>query len=415
MTRPRRRPWIWFGLVVLLLAGASGAIAWVRSTHTPPDLPMATVHKGEFLVLVHTRGELVARHAVELSAPREVSDLTIVFLAPPGSEVTPGQVVIRFDSSRAQQQLQQQTAALNQAQSALDQAVAQARITGEQDKLDLDQAKYDVERAKLEASKQAIVSAIQGEESHIDLGIAEEKLKVEESAIALHKTSDEAKMASATRLRDQQAHEVAITKKQLEEMEIRSPIRGVTSYHNNYSNGWANAQPFKAGDHVWPSAIIGEIPDLSTLAMESRLDEVDRGKVSPGSAVLVHVDALPEKTFPAKLDAVSPLTEQSFTDWPPTRSFKAYASVASADPRLRPGMNAAADFVVTRIPDALSIPAKALFVRDGKPVVYLKTPRGYEPRFIDVQARNTDEAAIRGIAAGSRVALEDPSKTGARP
>jgi multidrug efflux pump subunit AcrA (membrane-fusion protein) len=125
------------------------------------------------------------------------------------------------------------------------------------------------------------------------------------------------------------------------------------------------------------------------------------------------VDALPENTFPAKLDSVSPLTEQSFTDWPPTRSFKAYASVAQADPRLRPGMNAGADFVVTRIPDALSVPAKALFVRDGKPAVYVKTSGGFEPRMVDVEARNTDEVAVRGIDGGARVALEDPAKTGA--
>ena len=41
-------------------------------------------------------------------------------------------------------------------------------------------ARYQVERARLEASKQAIVSVIQGEESKIDLSSAEEKLRQEE-------------------------------------------------------------------------------------------------------------------------------------------------------------------------------------------------------------------------------------------
>ena len=35
---------------------------------------------------------------------------------------------------------------------------------------------------------------------------------------------------------------------------------------------------------------------------------------------------------------------------------------------MRPGMNAGADLVQTKIPDAISIPAKALFTIAGKPV-----------------------------------------------
>ena len=89
----------------------------------------------------------------------------------PEGQSKPGDPVIRFDPSSARQQLDEKNAALHQAQATLDQAVAQARITAEQDKLDLATARYDVERAKLEASKQAIVSVIQGEESKIDLAI----------------------------------------------------------------------------------------------------------------------------------------------------------------------------------------------------------------------------------------------------
>ena len=98
--------------------------------------------------------------------------------------------MIRFDPSSARQQLQEKEAGLRQAQATLDQAVAQARITGEQDKLDLAAARYEVERARLEASKAEIVSALQGEESKIDLGLAEQKLRVTDSTVKLHEVSD---------------------------------------------------------------------------------------------------------------------------------------------------------------------------------------------------------------------------------
>jgi HlyD family secretion protein len=416
MTRRKRSPiWVRLCILLLALAAAGFGIERMRRGRALPDLPTAAARRGEFLVLARTRGELIARRSIGLHAPRDVPDLQIVLLAPPGSEVQPGQVVVRFDPSRAQQQLRERGASLKQAQGSLDQALAQAKNTAEQDKLDLAQARYDVERARLEASKQAIVSAIQGAESRIDLGLAEEKLKVEQATVELHRKSDEAKVASLTRLRDQEQTEIDITRAQLEKMEVHSPIKGVVSFLSNYSQGWMNAQPFKVGDHVWPGAAIAEIPELDTLEMESRVDEVDRGAIGPGSTVLVHVDAYPETTFQAKLMMISPLTEESITDWPPTRSFKAYAKIDKPDPRLRPGMNAGADFVVTRIPDAISIPAKALFMHDGKPAVYVRTPKGFQPRELTVVARNPEEVAVSGIAAGAQVALQEPAKDGQRP
>jgi HlyD family secretion protein len=73
-------------------------------------------------------------------------------------------------------------------------------------------------------------------------------------------------------------------------------------------------------------------------------------------------------------------------------------------------MNAGADIVETRIPDAVSIPAKALFTLHSKPVVYLKSSGGYRPTEVRVRARNTDEVAVDGIAAGAFVALAEPEQ-----
>ena len=158
--------------------------------------------------------------------------------------------VIRFDPSRTQQDLKERTAALQQAQSTLDQAIAQARIAEDQDALDLATAKYNVEKARLEASKQAIMSAISGEESQIDLTLAEEKLKVQETATVTHRKSNEQKIAAFERARDTAKRQVDLTRYQLSLMELKSPLDGVITYLPNYSQGWMNAQPFKVGDHA---------------------------------------------------------------------------------------------------------------------------------------------------------------------
>jgi HlyD family secretion protein len=377
------------------------------------NLPSAPAHKGEFLVLVRVRGEITAQRSVQLAAPLNVPDLRIVWLATPGSVVKAGEPVIRFDPSSARQQQDEKKAALQQAQSGLEQALAQARITAEQDKRDLAAASYQVERARLEASKQAIVSVIQGEESKIDLASAEEKLRVQEAAVNLHQKSDQGKIASLTSQRDKAKAELDLTAERLGKMEIKAPLTGLVTYLNNNSQGWMNAQPFKVGDRAWPGGGIAEIPDLNTLQLEGKVEEVERGRIAVGQDVRVRVDALPEKPLTGKLIGISPLAEQNW-EWPPTRNFRAYAHIDPPDPRLRPGMNGSLDIIVSRIPAAISIPAKAVFTHNGKPVVYTGDKGRWQRVDVEIVARNPDELAVRGIEGGQMVALTEPEMAGAR-
>jgi multidrug efflux pump subunit AcrA (membrane-fusion protein) len=403
---PRRL--IRFLLLLLIAAGAVFAVRQFRRTQAVAALPMAAAHKGDFLVLVRTRGQLLARRSEQLMAPLDATDLQIIWLAPAGGAVKKGDVVIRFDPSRMQQDLKEKQVALEQAQATLDQAVADARIAADQDKIDLSSANYQTEKAKLEAAKQAIMSKIQGEESEIDFNLAAQRLKVQQSAVITHEKSAESRIASLTRARDTAKTQVEFTQHQLSLMELKSPLDGVINYMSNYSQGWINAQPFKVGDHAVAGGVLAEIPELSSIQMEAKVDEVDRGRVAVGNKVMVHVDAFPEKVLPATVVFVTPLPEQN-NEWPPSRSFRAYAQLDSPDARLRPGMNAGADIVETKIPNAISIPAKALFTRDGRPVVYIKAGEQYVAKPVQVTAKNPDQVAIAGIEAGTMVALTDPA------
>ena len=274
----------------------------LRKVQAAGTLPVAPARKGDFLVIVRCRGELKARRSMQITAPVNVPSLRIVWQAPSGSTVKSGDPVVRLDPSSTRQQLQEKEAALQQAQATLDQAVAEARITAEQDQRDLSTSKYDVERARMEASKAEIVSKLQGEESRIDLGLAEQKLRVQEATVNLHDTSGKAKIASLTRQRDQAQTEVDLTKHRLAQMELKAPLGGIVMYLPNYSQGWMNAKPFQVGDQVWPGGVVAEIPDLSTLEMEGKVEEIDRGRVAAGDEARVRIDSLPELTMPADLN-----------------------------------------------------------------------------------------------------------------
>ena len=404
------RRWATRLLVLVLLAGAGFGVYRLRGVHASVTLPNTAVRKGEFLVLVRCRGALRARKSIGIYAPM-VPGLRISWLAPVGENVNAADVIVRFDSSSAQQQLAQKDAQLRQAQATLDQAVAQSKITAQQDATDLADAKFTVERARLQASQSEIVSRIQGEESRIDLGVAEQKLKVEEATVALHQAADRSKIASLTRQRDQAKFDVDITRERISQMELKAPSSGVLNLNTNCSGAFTSAdcKPYKVGDNAFAGMSLGQIPDLNTLEMDAKLEEADRGKVALHQDVIVRVDALPELNIPAKVSEVSSLAEMRM-EYPYTRSFRAYAAILQPDKRLRPEMNGGMDIIVKRIPNAISIPSRALFTRAGKPIVYLSDAGQYRAAEVEVLARNPDEVAISGIPASSTVALVDVSK-----
>jgi hypothetical protein len=250
--------------------------------------------------------------------------------------------------------------------------------------------------------------AIKGQESAIDLEIAQQKLKLQEATIALHEASSASRIASLTRQRDQVKTDVDLTTARIAQMELKAPIDGLLLFNMNYSGVFttADAKPYKVGDNVGSNMLLGSVPDLSSLEMNVKLEEADRGRVAVEQDALVRVDALPESSVPAKVNEVTALAEMSL-EYPYTRSFRASARLLRPDARLRPDMNGGLDVIVRRIADAVSIPSKALFTRDGKPVVFVGERGRYRTVEVGIEARNPDEVAVTGVPAGAVVALVD--------
>ena len=411
MKKSKLRGFILAGMLLTVAGVSAVGVSRFRSFDPDANLPSAPAKKGEFKVIVRSRGELKARTSVQVTAPVNVPELRIVWMVAEGMHVKAGDPILRFDPSSVRQQLQEKDAALKQAQAAVDQVIAEAHVTAEQDKIDLAKAVYQVERAKLDVAKAEIVSRLQAEESRVDLGLTEKKLSVQNATMDLNRASQAAKIASLSRARDKAKDDVALMQRRLEQMEVKAPLAGMVHFMPNLSQGWLNAKPFKVGDQVWPGGVLAEIPDLNTLEMEGKIDEIDRGKLELNQEVAVRIDSLPESAYPAQLGQLSPMTVMAW-EWPPSRTFRGYARIQKGDPRLRPGMNGQMDVVVRRISDAISVPSKAVFTRGGNPIVYVRTDKTYRPVRVEVLARNPDEVAIKGIPEGAQVALVEPDGKG---
>jgi hypothetical protein len=60
------------------------------------------------------------------------------------------------------------------------------------------------------------------------------------------------------------------------------------------------------------------------------------------------------------------------------------------------------------------VPSQALFERDGRPFVYLRTPAGFAPRDVTLVKRTESQAVLTGLNEGDEVALANPAEQAKR-
>jgi multidrug efflux pump subunit AcrA (membrane-fusion protein) len=403
-----------FGWVLVLLVGGGGVFAAFHFTTPPPvEVPTARVRRGEFVLSVRGRGEVKSARSVMITTPRTPNP-RIVRLAAAGQMIKKGEPVVEFDPVTQEQQLLERDSEVRRVDSEIVQAKAQQRIINEQDALQLMQTQYNLERAKLEASKQEILSEIQGAKNRIDVTLAQGEVGRVETTIKGRGQAQQADLVTLDGRKDKALRDIERAKGYLETMVLRAPIDGMVVILPNFRAGGSFGQaapPFKEGDQAWAGATIAEIPDMSQLQVEFRIEETDRGLLKVGQAVLMRVDAVPDVELEGTLSWVSPIAQLLFRTFPPEKSFPAKAPITNLDPRLRPGMSATAEIIIERQPNVLMIPIKASFELDGQPAVYVRRGERYEGRKIQAGKRNaTDLIILAGLQEGEEVALESPEE-----
>src|SRR4029079_7056584 len=196
---------------------------------------------------------------------------------------------------------------------------------------------------------------------------------------------------------------------QLASLTLRAPADGMVTLAPNYRAagifGGSSAPEFKPGDRAWAGAMIAELPNLSSIRVLAHVDEIDRGKLQLNQRALVRVDAVPDREFNATIAEISAIGKPDFSTWPPPKNFDVVLQISDSDPRLRPGMSANARIIVNSVKNGLTIPAQAVFEKNGKTVVYIVRGADTQERSVTVLKRSGADALIgTGLEAGERVA-----------
>lgn len=147
--------------------------------------------------------------------------------------------------------------------------------------------------------------------------------------------------------------QVALAQARLSRMRVVAPFDGTVGLRN-----------INLGDYVKDGADLVNLEDTSQLTVDFRLPERYQSRIAPGQPVQVQLDALPGKSYSARVQAVDPLLDANGR----AMSVRAVLPPAPGG-ELRPGMFARVTIVFSTNDAALVVPEEAIVPQGGKQFV----------------------------------------------
>jgi len=412
----RKIRWL-VALAGLVAVGSAGSVALHQLRKPQRGIPTARVRRGPLDMKVHTTGVLRASKTATLVAPSVGGSMRIVSLAKTGVRVHAGDMVVEFDPSEQQYNLDENRYDLGEAEQEIAKAKADAAVQAAKDQVDLLKAKFDVQRAELEVSRNELVSVIDAKKNLLGLEEAKRRLAQFEQDIQSHTVSNQASLEVAEEKRHKAKLAMQQADQNIQNMHVTSPIEGLVALKENrnasggmYYTGMRLPE-YREGDEVGPGEMVAEVLDVEQMEIQCRVEESDRTNLNSGQPVDVQVDALPDRIFRGKVKTVAGLASRGgWWSGSATSKFDVALGLDKADPELRSGLTVQAVIESGQTKDALYVPRQALFEKDGKPVVYVKNGAGFEARQVKITSHTESQVAVEDLAEGTEVALVNPEE-----
>lgn len=189
-------------------------------------------------------------------------------------------------------------------------------------------------------------------QAQAQLSIARANLKRNEELVAQAFVAQRVLDESRAALQVAEA-QVALAQARLSRMRVVAPFDGTVGLRN-----------INLGEYVKDGADLVNLEDTSQLTVDFRLPERYQPRLAVGQAVKVELDALPGKSFNARVQALDPLLDAN------GRSIAVRAVLPpSTGGELRPGMFARATTVFATQDAALVVPEEAIVPQAGKQFV----------------------------------------------
>jgi membrane fusion protein, multidrug efflux system len=222
-------------------------------------------------------------------------------------------------------------------------------------------------------------------QAQAQLSIARANLKRNQELVAQNFVAQRVLEESQANLQVAEA-QVALAQARLQRMRITAPFDGTVGLRS-----------INLGEYVKDGADLVNLEDTSVLTVDFRLPERYQTRIAPGQTVQVQLDALPGRSFTARVQAVDPLLDAN------GRSVSVRAALPTlAKEPLRPGMFARVLTIFSVDEAALAVPEEALVPQGGKQFVFVLLKEG-EGDAAKLVSRRTEVQL--GVRQGSKVQI----------
>jgi len=291
---------------------------------------------------VSASGKIRAKTTVNISANTQgrVTKLAVE----EGDRVKQGQFLLEIDPRQLRSQVERGEAGLSAQRTAVDQAKVQLESARASLKL-----AQDTLKRQRDLWKEQLTTRQDLDRAENDVTLRQRDVESRQAEITMQ----------TTRIR-QNAADLDSARYYLGQVSIDSPIDGIITRRN-----------IELGENVMigtmnnAGTVLLTVADMSVIEAELEVDETDIPNVKVGQVAKVTIDAIPDKTFTAKVTEVgnSPIqTAASATSQ--AINFKVVVTVEGAIPEVRPGFTCTADITTATRKDVVSLPIQATAVRD---------------------------------------------------
>ena len=419
MTQTARKRFAWSlaGIIGIGLAITAIAVAPTQGVQTDGTvIPTARVAQGDVPVVVHATGEVRPLKVQALVAPSVGGPMQILNIAATGTPVKAGDLIVEFDQSEQQDRLEMATSELAQAEQEIAKMRADAVVQRAQDDVTLLTARFDVRRGELDVqgAGAGLKSEIDRQKLVLTLEEAKGRLAQLLEDLKSRSASDRASLAVLEEKRNKAKLQMDNAQRNIDNMKLRAPFDGLVAVKDNDMNNaaWAGVvvPEFRAGDTVNPGRPVAEVLHQSGIELIAKVSEYDRAHLNAGQTADVSIHAVQGKTFAATIKDVAGASRREVWAWnDPTRTFDVSFDVTSRDPRnLQPGLTSQVRVTGAPIKAVQFLPRQALFEQDGKPVVFVRRGRSFEPIEVKVSHRTETHIVVTNLPVGTEVALRNP-------
>jgi hypothetical protein len=165
---------------------------------------------------------------------------------------------------------------------------------------------------------------------------------------------------------------------------------------------------YRAGDTVWAGRPVADVLHESGLELVAKVTEYDRAHLNAGQKADVAIHAVQGDSLAATIKSVAGASRRSDWGWDSRRMFDVIVQVPPGAAHIRPGLTTQVRVEGEPIKKARYLPRQALFEQDGKPVVFVRRGRSFEPLEVKVSHRTESHVVLADLPVGTEVALRNP-------